>query len=127
MCPEEVVPKRCNTTKRRCLPDSRAKDIRSKVLAMGGLVENHLKKVLATLSDGDFENAEYVAVNDFQVNSLEVEIDRDCTDILLRRQPAAGDLRLVLAVSKTITDLERIGDETEKIARLILQLSDPAH
>jgi phosphate transport system protein len=106
--------------------DNELEDIRSKVLAMGGLVENHLKKVLATLSDGDFENAEYVAVNDFQVNSLEVEIDSDCTDILLRRQPAAGDLRLVLAVSKTITDLERIGDETEKIARLILQLSEPS-
>lgn len=104
--------------------DNELEDIRSKVLAMGGLVEDHLQKVLDTLSKGDFEAAEYVAVNDYKVNALEVEIDGDCTDILLRRQPAAGDLRLVLAVSKTITDLERIGDETEKMARLILNLPD---
>ncbi len=103
--------------------DKELEDIRSKVLAMGGLVEDHLQKVLDTLARGDFEAAEYVAVNDFKVNALEVEIDSDCTEILLRRQPAAGDLRLVLAVSKTITDLERIGDEAEKIARLILNLS----
>jgi phosphate transport system protein len=102
--------------------DKELEDIRSKVLAMGGLVEEHLRKVLETLSKGDFEGAEYVSVNDYQVNALEVEIDGDCTDILLRRQPAAGDLRLVIAVSKTITDLERIGDEAEKMARLILKL-----
>lgn len=102
--------------------DKELEDIRSKVLAMGGLVEDHLQKVLETLAKGDFEAAEYVAVNDFKVNALEVEIDGDCTEILLRRQPAASDLRLVLAVSKTITDLERIGDEAEKIARLVLNL-----
>jgi len=105
--------------------DKELEDIRSKVLAMGGLVEDHLEKVLDTLAKGDFEAAEYVAVNDFKVNALEVEIDGDCTEILLRRQPAAGDLRLVLAVSKTITDLERIGDEAEKMARLILNLPSP--
>ncbi len=104
--------------------DRELEDIRSKVLTMGGLVEDHLQRVLDTLSKGDFEGAEYVAVNDFRVNALEVEIDSDCTDILLMRQPAAGDLRLVLAVSKTITDLERIGDEAEKIARLVLNLDD---
>ncbi len=102
--------------------DKELEDIRSKVLAMGGLVEDHLQKVLETLAKGDFEAADYVAVNDFKVNALEVEIDGDCTEILLRRQPAASDLRLVLAVSKTITDLERIGDEAEKIARLVLNL-----
>ena len=102
--------------------DKELEDIRSKVLAMGGLVEDHLQKVLETLAKGDFEGAEYVAVNDYKVNALEVEIDGDCTEILLCRQPAASDLRLVLAVSKTITDLERIGDEAEKIARLALNL-----
>lgn len=102
--------------------DKELEDIRSKVLAMGGLVEDHLQKVLETFAKGDFEAAEYVAVNDYKVNALEVEIDGDCTEILLRRQPAASDLRLVLAVSKTITDLERIGDEAEKIARLVLNL-----
>jgi phosphate transport system protein len=102
--------------------DKELEDIRSKVLAMGGLVEDHIHKVLECFARGDFDEAEYVAVNDFKVNALEVEIDDDCTEILLRRQPAATDLRLVLSVSKTITDLERIGDEAEKIARLVLNL-----
>lgn len=102
--------------------DKELEDIRSKVLAMGGLVEEHIHKVLECFSRGDFDEAEYVAVNDFKVNALELEIDDDCTAILLRRQPAATDLRLVLSVSKTITDLERIGDEAEKIARLVLNL-----
>ena len=102
--------------------DKELEDIRSKVLAMGGLVEEHIHKVLECFARGDFDEAEYVAVNDFKVNALELEIDDDCTAILLRRQPAATDLRLVLSVSKTITDLERIGDEAEKIARLVLNL-----
>ena len=102
--------------------DKELEDIRSKVLAMGGLVEENIHKVLECFARGDFDEAEYVAVNDFKVNALEVEIDQDCTEILLRRQPAATDLRLVLSVSKTITDLERIGDEAEKIARLVLNL-----
>jgi len=102
--------------------DKELEDIRSKVLAMGGLVEEHIHKVLECFAKADFDEAEYVAVNDYKVNALEVEIDDDCTEILLRRQPAATDLRLVLSVSKTITDLERIGDEAEKIARLVLNL-----
>ena len=102
--------------------DKELEDIRSKVLAMGGLVEEHIHKVLECFAKGDFDEAEYVAVNDFKVNALEIEIDDDCTEILLRRQPAATDLRLVLSVSRTITDLERIGDEAEKIARLVLNL-----
>lgn len=104
--------------------DNELEDIRSKVLAMGGLIEQHLAKVLAYFSKGEVEGVEYVSVSDYLVNALEVEIDNDCTDILARRQPAAGDLRLVLAVSKTITDLERMGDEAEKIARLILHEDD---
>ena len=99
--------------------DNELQDIRSKVLSMGGLVEQHLEKVLSFFSKGELEGAEYVAVSDHLINALEVEIDQDCSDVLVRRQPAAMDLRLVLAVSKTITDLERMGDEIEKIARLI--------
>lgn len=106
--------------------DKELEDIRSKVLAMGGLVEDHLQRVIDAFAKGDLEMAEYVAVNDYKVNALEVEIDSDCTEILLRRQPAASDLRLVVAVSKTITDLERIGDEAEKIARLIRNVGNPA-
>ncbi|MFT4580667.1 MAG: phosphate transport system protein [Gammaproteobacteria bacterium] len=103
--------------------DNELNNLRSHVLGMGGLVEDHLAKVLDALANSDSELAEYVATNDYRVNALEVEIDEECSGILLRRQPAAGDLRLVLAVSKTITDLERIGDEVEKVGRLALELT----
>lgn len=102
--------------------DNELGELRSKVLAMGGLVEDHLTKALEALSKGDSELAEYVATNDYKVNKLEVEIDDECSAILLRRQPAAGDLRLVMSISKTITDLERIGDEVEKVGRIALEL-----
>lgn len=102
--------------------DNELNDLRAKVLSMGGLVEDHLQKALDALSKSDSELAEYVATNDYKVNRLEVEIDDECSEILLRRQPAAGDLRLVLAISKTITDLERIGDEVEKVGRIALGL-----
>ena len=105
--------------------DNELEDLRSKVLSMGGVVEDHLVKVIATLSTTQLEGVEYVAESDHVVNSLEIEIDQICTEILLRRTPAASDMRLVLAIFKTITDLERIGDETEKIARLVLNLNDP--
>ena len=102
--------------------DKELNDLRANVLAMGGLVEDHLTRALNALGNSDAEAAEYVASHDYKVNALEVEIDEECTRILLRRQPAAGDLRLVLAVSKTITDLERIGDEAEKVGRMALEL-----
>lgn len=102
--------------------DKELEDIRSRVLAMGGLVEEHLAQVLEALGRPNLELAEYVAANDFKVNNMEVEIDAECTAILLRRQPAAGDLRLVLAISKVITDLERIGDETKKVARVVTNM-----
>ncbi len=102
--------------------DKELNDLRAKVLSMGGLVEDHLQKALDALSKSDSELAEYVATNDYKVNRLEVEIDDECSAILLRRQPAAGDLRLVLSISKTITDLERIGDEVEKVGRIALGL-----
>lgn len=105
--------------------DNELEDLRSKVLSMGGVVEDHLVKVITTLSTAQLEGVEYVAESDHVVNSLEIEIDQICTEILLRRTPAASDMRLVLAIFKTITDLERIGDETEKIARLVLNLNDP--
>lgn len=103
--------------------DKELEDIRSKVLAMGGLVEELLSQVLDALSKTDLELAEQIASSDYKVNDMEVEIDGECTAILLRRQPAASDLRLVLAVSKIITDLERVGDEVKKVARIVTNIA----
>lgn len=102
--------------------DNELENIRERVLSMGGLVEQQMINALRALTESEIEYAEQVIENEVQVNSLEVSIDEDCTKILARRQPAAGDLRLVMAVIKTITDLERIGDETEKIAKMAIDL-----
>ena len=99
-------------------------DIRNKVLAMGGLVEGQIENAVLSLVSGDIEQAESVISHDYQVNALEVAIDEESTQILARRQPAAGDLRLIVAVIKTITDLERIGDQAEKIARMAMHLAE---
>jgi len=102
--------------------DNELESVRERVLAMGGLVEQQLINALKALTESDIQYAEGVIRNEPQVNSLEISIDEDCTKILARRQPAARDLRLVMAVIKTITDLERIGDESEKIAKMVIDL-----
>jgi phosphate transport system protein len=94
-------------------------EVRSKVLQMGGVVEEQLEKAIRALVEGDAQLAAVVVENDYRVNMLEVEIDEECTRIVARRQPAATDLRLVMAVIKTITDLERIGDEVKRIAKMV--------
>lgn len=97
--------------------------VRNQVMTMGGLVENHVLSACTALVEGDVALAERVVDEDFKVNALEVAIDEQCTNIIARRQPTAGDLRLVMMVVKTITDLERIGDEAEKVAKMALELS----
>lgn len=102
-------------------------DVRNQVLIMGGLVEQQVTDAVKALVEGDSRLAEQVIDNDHKVNGLEVAIDEECTQILARRQPTASDLRLVVAVIKTITDLERIGDQAAKIARMGIHLAEMEH
>ena len=95
--------------------------VRSQLLKMGGLVEGQLAQAVQALVEIDSELAREVVKNDYRVNALEVAIDEECTRIVARRQPAASDLRLVMAVIKTITDLERIGDEAKRVARMVAE------
>ena len=90
--------------------DDELENVRAKVLAMGGLVEQQLNNALKSLIDGDIDLGKAVIETEVQVNSYDVSIDQECTKILARRQPAASDLRLVMAITKTITDLERVGE-----------------
>src|SRR5450830_254924 len=104
--------------------DAELEAVRGKVLEMGGLVEQQIVSALDSLVKLDPNLAKEVMESDRHVNALEVQIDEDCSHIIARRQPAAGDLRMVMMIVKTITDLERIGDEATKIARTALKIYD---
>ena len=99
-------------------------DVRSRVLAMGGLIEQQVTDAMEALLTGDSEVARHVISLDDEVNELEVTIDEECVEIIALRQPTASDLRLVAGILRTITDLERIGDESVSIARMALNLSE---
>lgn len=98
--------------------DQELEELSANVLKMGGLVERQLELAMKALLEGDSHLGEQVARDDYKVNSLEVQIDEECSQILAKRSPTASDLRFVVATIKTITDLERIGDEAEKIGFL---------
>jgi phosphate transport system protein len=92
--------------------------LRSRVLQMGGFVEQQISRAIEALTSGNLELINQVISDDHRVNLMEVGIDEECSTIIAKRQPAAVDLRMMIMVIKTITDLERIGDEAEKIARM---------
>jgi phosphate transport system protein len=98
--------------------------MKNHLLEMGGLVEQQLGRAMEALLARDSGLGEAVIAADREINAMELQIDEECSRILARRQPAASDLRLVLAVAKSTTDLERIGDEATKIARQAIRLSE---
>jgi len=97
--------------------------VRGKVLSMGGFVEQQLAKGVMALVEGDSVLGEAVARDDYQINNMEVSIDEECSRILATRAPTAGDLRVIVAIIKAITDLERMGDECEKIGNIASRLA----
>ncbi len=98
--------------------DAELESIRSRVLEMGGLVESQIRRALEGFASGDRALLDDVIATDHRVNGMEVALDGDCSHVIVKRQPAANDLRLIFAITKTVTDLERIGDEAQKIARM---------
>lgn len=95
--------------------------VRNHVMAMGGLIEQQLVDALTAIANADAELAQQVISTDLKVNEWELRIDQECTRIIAKRQPAASDLRLIMAILKTIGDLERIGDEVRRIAKVALE------
>jgi len=99
-------------------------EVRSRLLAMGGLVEKQVNDAVNALIEADSELAQQVRDVDQQTNTMERDIDEECVRILARRQPAASDLRLIISISKSVIDLERIGDEATKIAKRAIELCE---
>jgi phosphate transport system protein len=107
--------------------DQELSQLRGLVLEMGGLVEEQIKSAVKALDDEDFKTAREVIARDQVVNGLEVKASDLGISLLALRQPAASDLRLIMSLSKIITDLERIGDEAEKIARMVVHIYDSSN
>ncbi|MCX7242112.1 MAG: phosphate signaling complex protein PhoU [Burkholderiales bacterium] len=99
--------------------DSELTSVSTKVMELGGLVESQIRQAIYALSQFSVEAADEVSDKEHRVNTMEIEIDHDLSSIIARRQPTARDLRLLIAISKTTANLERVGDEAEKIARMV--------
>jgi phosphate transport system protein len=102
--------------------DAELSDVSTRVLEMGGLVESQVAQAIYALTQFSGETATQVLAQEERVNAMEIEIDRDLSTIIARRQPTARDLRLLIAISKTIANLERVGDEAARIARTVQRL-----
>ena len=114
--------------------DSELSAVSSRVMELGGLVESQIRQAIYALSQFSVEAANDVTATEARVNAMEVDIDRELSSIIARRQPTARDLRLLIAISKTTANLERVGDEAEKMARMVRAIIDsgssrslPAH
>lgn len=104
--------------------DSELNTVSSRVMEMGGLVESQIRAAVYALAHLSVESADQVITLEERVNAMDVDIDRDLSSIIARRQPTARDLRLLLAIAKTTANLERAGDEAEKIARMVKSISN---
>lgn len=104
--------------------NSDLEELKAHLLQMGGVVEQQLQDAIQSLETADSDLAQKVLVAEVQSNNYEISIDEECTRILARRQPAASDLRMVLAVAKIVRDLERVGDESAKIAKMAIIMSE---
>jgi phosphate transport system protein len=102
--------------------DSELTSVSSQVMEMGGLVESQIRQAIYSLAQFNMEAAQQVGVIENRVNTMEVEIDHELSSIIARRQPTARDLRLLIAISKTTANLERVGDEAAKIARMVCSI-----
>ena len=102
--------------------DVQLANLRNLVLEMGGLVEEQIKHAVKALDDEDITASREVISRDQIINGLQVKADEDCVSIIALRQPLGSDLRLIMSLSKIVTDLERIGDEAEKIARMTVKI-----
>jgi len=104
--------------------DSELTTLSTRFMEMGGLVEAQIQQAIQALSQLSVEVAKQVAATETRVNAMEVEIDREISSIIARRQPTARDLRLLIAMSKATANLERVGDEAAKIARMVCSIID---
>ncbi|NDW21719.1 phosphate signaling complex protein PhoU [Alteromonas hispanica] len=101
-------------------------NLRNSVLTMGGEVEQQMVDTLYAIKHNHAALAEKVVLNDLKINSMEIQIDEECLRIIAKRHPTASDLRLIMTISKAITDIERMGDEIERIAKLVTRNKLPS-